>query len=1172
MEKSLELYILGSNSSGASMDASNPDYKLNFYLGALSEMKFPNTNANDTQIRIGSFTYQAVRMGGAPTITATFQYPRILDDDFNYYNTKGSDTFSPDDISRSYVYTYFNGEKYYALDIPTRTKSNSNIGYTYDVTFYSEREVLNHIYFIDAVQPDVVIDEIKTNSLKVVFWGDVNEFAKRLNYSLEWSGAGGESSENGYKVIVDTDVESEEKNVSLEDTYIASALQEIYNLFEIPYYFVGKEIHIGFVQDGHDILKPIRYGSKNELISVKRESANNLIINRATGVGSSDNIPFYYPNPTPRGTLGVSIFSKPSGSTITDDNFEIIDPLKFYEKVNLSDKVTFHSDSPDSSKNWTISSNTEEYYSIGELGLSQRLNPPDGLVLQQKRLKYVTPQTNLMPPIYRETDGKEMFYDAINNIYEIDGHKVLFNNVYDSTNPLEGKGTFEDIKPTIEGMTNSQFEPIDQFVEFAYDEKDSDDKDEDGNYIHPYFFAKMHKTFGEKSEFNLFALAIEDQEMQISFTTGILGGCTFRIMVSDDTQKNIVMVDDNGNLLRDEDGNVRFGIGTDLSYARQNNTINNEVWIALEKEDNTYGHVMPNNTYAYKPTSNDKFVILGINLPQGYILSAEERLKQAIIQYMLENNDTRFNFSIDFSRVFLAQNPDFLNSLNENTRLILDYNEENIEQHLVTLYVSDFSYKMENNQALPEISVSLSDSFSASQSTLQNALNSIRDEIMLTVSGTQSYLMNWARYNFLSKRLDDTAAGYITFNKGIHSKDNSTFDKDVEITGKVTITGDTTVNGELTSNKKTNLVGPTDVTGEMVVKDNRIRFGDSFVGGLFGKGGYIDKDARAELRSLRLWEWLEVPELRYNRVTAYTGIRWDTVGAGIIETVTPNSDGKSGSVTLKLENGEIGMIGEYDLCMGIWHDTSGNASSSSDDHKGNFSFAGFKTVYFQITDIPSTDAEGKSNSDQHYFLYTLRDGYTVHPFSQMNFATRGNTSNENRQSFTYTTTEYSLMLSDVNQWEFTENMYKAISGKLEGFVLNGKTFHGYGTVLGNAYIYGQIDQFEKIAHEMRITDSLGGLMQEGETDTLYCAVYDGYNQNVTAQYSNWRIIRTTANAQEDETWNASAGTPSLDTSGDGAIAKYSISYSDLGSGETAQFTFSAQNIDGTILSRSTSFG
>lgn len=329
------------------------------------------------------------------------------------------------------------------------------------------------------------------------------------------------------------------------------------------------------------------------------------------------------------------------------------------------------------------------------------------------------------------------------------------------------------------------------------------------------------------------------------------------------------------------------------------------------------------------------------------------------------------------------------------------------------------------------------------------------------------------------------------------------------------VADDAAVGGALT------VGGSTELRGDVKAKGDTT-FGEFSEGGLSAPtlGAKIDKSGNGDMRSLRLWEWLEVPELRYNRVNVYTGIRWDTFGAGIIEAV----DTEKKLITLKLEDGEAGAIAKKDLCMGIWHDSEdedGNATATTDDKEGNFTFKGFKTVYFQIVDVPEqigdavylvddsgdtlTDADGEEliesssivdNSTLKYFYYELGNGCTTHPFVGMHFAARGNTTNSKRQSFTYTTTEYSLMLQGVNQWKFTDSMIVAIQGKLDGFRMkefdgSDKYFEGTGLVFGNAYIYGTISQFERAG--VRVEYSGATSIKLGEAYTYTLTAYKAFD-------------------------------------------------------------------------------
>lgn len=321
------------------------------------------------------------------------------------------------------------------------------------------------------------------------------------------------------------------------------------------------------------------------------------------------------------------------------------------------------------------------------------------------------------------------------------------------------------------------------------------------------------------------------------------------------------------------------------------------------------------------------------------------------------------------------------------------------------------------------------------------------------------------------------------------------------------------------------------------------QFGNTFIPGLVGKGGKIDGEGRGELRSLKLWEWLEVPEFRYNKVSVNIGFNFLTTGGGIIESVTPDVTGaETGTCKLKLEEGEFGAVALHDLCMGIWHDTSGNATTTYDDKKGNFSVAGHKTVYFQITGV-----SGDSNDT---FTYVLRSkgegGNGIHPFAGMHFAGRGNTDNEERQSFIYTTTEYYVALTNVNTWDFKPSNYYEIRGHIDGFSMPAinaegkeytKVFSGYGQVFGNAYMFGHIDQFERIAYRCFVDQSRNGSLAPNQEEVCTVTVLNGYGQDVTSQFTLYSLTRTTGDSASDELWNqthTNVGNP------------FKIAFSDLG--------------------------
>lgn len=879
--------------------------KIYTYVDGVNDTPFPNA---DAQIEIFRFNYDAKRMGGAPTISASVMYKYCLDK-----------------LWTGKEYVIYNGERYKLKQTPTSSKNNTDARYKHDLELVALRVVLDYVYFFDAVVENTPVDDKPvTNSTKVVFSGDIHEFAKHLNASLKYT-------KLDYSVVVDDGITSETKFLSFDAQPISSVLQEIYKQYEIPYYFVGNVIHIGFTSNA--ITKTFKYGANDALLSISKNNANNKIVNRCTGVGSEENIPYYYPNKHPLGIVDTYLNDElnnalvtnnekfgakvkngteltytenkiedlvssleiynyetyfgyirtygtpiPSWSwfTITDfiynDIYDLAGKAEFgsYKAFNqLSEKITFTAENPivsikvkfnylleklnvdtviDIIANLSFPSGRITYtkkiyipvlsqtdkttilfvepdqdtplnkqnmgsfdyvYVVLEIGSGVRFDKNtlsrsaeleltattkepfynyawknesdkivklenygltfngtpsvgDKITFQPREGSLIPFQNALMPPIYWQTKGEESFYNAINDTYisPETGKYYSFENEYSDENRREHKETFDYIKPSMEFVRNGDTLPINMFLEFAYDENDNDEIDELTNeYIHPYFFAKLRKFNGENG-FNLFDHANEKGEMTISMTSGNCGACNFVIGVSENTKKNIVQVDDSGNLVY-ESGRVKFGAPQD----KQNDTINNEVWIALKKDTQTFGMLLPNKSIYPKPCTSadtndgDTFVITNISLPTSFIREAEERLKDEIIKYMKLNNSEKFTFSIKFSRIYLAENPNILAQLNENARIQIEYNGATYE-----LYVSSYQYKVVNNEILPEITVELADTLTQNENALQQAINAVEHSIMSSV-GSIDFYKQGLKY-FVRKDVEDYVRGLLHLTKG----------------------------------------------------------------------------------------------------------------------------------------------------------------------------------------------------------------------------------------------------------------------------------------------------------------------------------------------------------------------------------------------------------------------
>ena len=293
---------------------------------------------------------------------------------------------------------------------------------------------------------------------------------------------------------------------------------------------------------------------------------------------------------------------------------------------------------------------------------------------------------------------------------------------------------------------------------------------------------------------------------------------------------------------------------------------------------------------------------------------------------------------------------------------------------------------------------------------------------------------------YISKIEDDEAKGNITFLAGIDVKTKAVIQKII---------------AEYATFSK-------EISSEEYVQN--------LLGWLITSSGDIDA------KSLRLRDFLEVPELRYNRVSVITGEEWNAPGGGIIESV----DEENSIVYLKLEPGEIAAIEVDDIC------------------KANFNNdTGFQTTYFRITE----------KLDNGSFKYVLRSGYTYHPQKAMHFVCYGNFTNAERQNSSYSTQNYIRFLKGVNNWEITKDMIAMQLGDLSNLKLFGIDMTGYSAYLNRIYMTGTIKQ---ISNDGVTEVPVPAFKGEWKAGTYW------YYDEVTHNGSTWICIESTTTQEPSD--------------------------------------------------------
>lgn len=382
-------------------------------------------------------------------------------------------------------------------------------------------------------------------------------------------------------------------------------------------------------------------------------------------------------------------------------------------------------------------------------------------------------QENLMPPKYRETLGAERFYNALNDTYKKkDGTYYTFKNVYVEGDPVEYIYSDDTITPTIEGVTNSKDELFGVIAGVAFDVDDNDslkgdtdaDENDSANYAHSFFYIRLNKFDGYNG-FDLFKSASQTDAMTIQMTSGKCNGCKFKIQVVTTTEGDVEEWSNPVQTLC-ADGNIVTGTQSQIINKKspqewQQDTTKNYIWIAVQKDAETFGIIMPNRTNEYLPEIGDTFNIINIDLPQGYISAAEKRGEYAMLDFLEQNNEEKFNFSITASRIFFAENPSILAELDENSRIKVEYDGHTYEQ-----YVSEFSIDCKKEEALPDIKLTLSESLESSGSFVEDvvaqAVEATNVGAAKNGSGNGGLSTELADTRYLRKDKDERTAHRIT--------------------------------------------------------------------------------------------------------------------------------------------------------------------------------------------------------------------------------------------------------------------------------------------------------------------------------------------------------------------------------------------------------------------------
>lgn len=1095
-----------------------------------------------------SLTYSSKRMG-EEFVTVTLRVSAPIDFQIGDYIT-------------------YRGNNYYLNVTPTVKKKarNGSTGdaFVYDNIKFESASV----ELVNATFRDVVIDDNQLHTAMPAFSFMTNtaaDLADRIKANLDALGSGWSISVTD---AVRNGLEGKKNiNISVDNINCWEALALINTEFDVNFSVRGRTITIGKVENVLNA-EAMRYGLGNGLATIEKTTdENQQIITRLRAYGNTTNMPTrYYANLGAKCYLPIVSASATAYKKEWIDNGTLYDELaknEYYgsnprflsavigtvftdsDVVGKKDGVLFMAsgtmDYAPSLFNATDSkTKTAEfsdingnkfiatfYYYQGEYGAATYFVTETMSESDLKAMTRLTLRDSVNVDAW-PVDRKEGSSRMPNNMhvdrlmlpsfpttldpYVQNDALVAEYGVREATVFFDGNNGLEDIHPTIEN--------IDVNVQSAYGYE--------GNGIYgtdttsetvPEF--KIRIAFNQPSaQFNPWEYKIAGETPYISMKSGMNQGRQFEIT-------GCVKVED---------------CLYELTCKRQ--------------EETAFSRYFPYNDYPIR--ESDTFVFIGIAMPDAYISAAAQKLQEAAEKYLADNSKVKYNYTLNLSSIFMQRQVDAGYNWHETItagQSVVFEDADIIGSAQLSIPIESLEIK-EGEASLPKYSIVLSDTTQASTiSKVQSEIKSVAAQSITTLyplaiknngklvgtynpaekgltvelqtgggDGSQisSRLDDWDDYT------DDKAEWVLSALLGVDLRrriddieDKKGFVGTTEIQDEAKpqeLTGITSIDGALDFNEQTkevkangNLIvegntthnGQTTFGGKAVVKD-KLQFGNAFDPNILtGFGGQIDDKGNGVLESLVLRRFLEVPELRYNRVDVKVGDKWRAPGAGIVERVVENANG-TGTVYLKLEKGEIGLVKAGDICMGIFHDETPNSTKNSTynsataeptlDSRGNRKFAGFFTAYFTITSVSNT-----ANNANGSFTYRLRktDGsegaWTTgfHPCEAMHFVVYGNFTDAERQTSVYETLTYTRMLKDQDTWEISARNIALQYGDMTNLYVHGYEANGYSLMAKNLYITGNLKHIKDNGNEVNNINLLPSYTAGQRVDFYDAVVYNG---------------------------------------------------------------------------------
>lgn len=632
------------------------------------------------------------------------------------------DIFSNEDIpSQEWIsncFVTYRGEKWRLYKSPVRAEENSIYKYKYTCTFEPLINETKNIPFIDIVTGS----SISSGLSDVVFNGNIIELVDRIIANLERIGEWTYSLDVG---VSTTDY----REVSLSNASIYEAIQSIYSIYGIKYNIIGNQILIGYASQVIDY--EFSQGKENGLYEIVKTPTDDIILAYARGCGSTKNMPInYYStgrfalNPCPRyaqnllpsiytqGGSGIAVWERDyyqSDAQVTlgnkNEKFLTFDGSEYEEIYPTIKGITYSGQRIDKIK------------SVGSIG-SDIINA-DGTIKDKTFeltlhplgfdiAKIISNQGELTLSI---TSG-----DCVGCNFKV----IKINGV--NTNPSKATNAFGSSKliANVTDILDGNYDPIAiaSFYRYSLDgdikignaylgdnsgfgiNDNNNNTDEYILYIRTYLYNSITKETVEVDvkQFTSPTLGTDlwdlsgqlyIEEKTILSEDVSVGNWTLYMQpivditdgLSGTSQKTFIVT------TRFDENTPLIVIGDITADEGTISPIDEDVIITVEKSITDYNTLLPNANLSV--SVDDEYVFINAALPDAYVIDAEQRLGQAIQDYIDKNDFEKYNFNIKLDSKIVNLDEELLPQLSLGYSIKLEQLTEALEIVNITITHKD---------------------------------------------------------------------------------------------------------------------------------------------------------------------------------------------------------------------------------------------------------------------------------------------------------------------------------------------------------------------------------------------------------------------------------------------------------------------------------------------------